>query len=246
MSIGTPDFQKSVVSAQKEVLSTTLTGGTANFGVPPNAESIIVFASGPSGVVNWTLTGLTTGTVYRGSKLADHFNSMQGVTIFDAAPAIDPTMQIQGGSNVAPTTFIVYTDAAAHIVADASKLTDVYQQQYVVPSLPSTAPGDVPPVQLAIASASFSANNTLLGFPGANWYYRIFAAAMNTVTSGLWGALNDQGGGNAILSCSGPGNAVLSLPATGHPMAVNSPLNYAIGAGAGAMQMTVYYTLNHV
>lgn len=246
MSIGTPDYTRGVVNAQK-LLEAASAATHVIVSPPPNTESVILISGAPSSAqdVVWCMgqSSSAYAPVYR--LPASNGTNFNGAWIFDVTNVIDTSYEIYY-SNGSSTRWWVYADAAARLVVDGSKLVNQYGQQYVIPSVPGLLQNDHPPIELEVTSNDFSANGILVAAPGNTQRVRVFALAMGTVTAGLWGYLQDTITGGALLLCAGPGNVALPVPLTGRAMGTNAALKYVIGGGSGTMLTTAYYTVENV
>ena len=117
-NVGTPDWQRGVISAQH--LLATVAGGTdtVTVGVPPNAETIIVLAQ-TALLGTFSAVGVTSGFNYpfgvSKNALAD---SDQANTFFvNVANCVDDQLVISF-SSISGTDWYVYADQAAHVTFD--------------------------------------------------------------------------------------------------------------------------------
>lgn len=242
IAIDTPDYQRGVVSAQKLLAAPSATSSVI-VSPPPNTESMILIAdqpSSPSDVV-WCVgqTSLAYAPVYR--LPASNGVNFNGAWIFDVSSVIDSSYRVYYG-NGSGTRWYVYADAAARLVVDGSKLTDLHGQQYVIPTVPSTLAGDHPPVELQSFGGNFNANGNILAAPGAGFRYRVFHASAVPLTGGTYFAeLGNSAGGTLFLFCSGIAGGQMSFYPSGLPCGTNAPIFIGFSA-AGEVSVSLAYT----
>lgn len=246
MSIGTPDYTRGVVSAQK--LLATVAAGTARVtvGVPPNAETLLVCcANGPSNGVLY-VQGVTTLYLYAGVLFPEQQHIDTTTTwAFDVSSSMDEQVYVVFAN--APTQeWFVYADAAVHVVGDASTLKNQNGAMYVIPSVPSGGAGDHPPNELSCTSNTFAAAGTLIPAPGAGQRIRLFAAQlMNYGTAGAW-RLYDSSDTVTYLTCAESRSAELAYPLTGVTLPTNNALYCTLVTGGGSCRAMATYTVETV
>jgi hypothetical protein len=241
IAIDTPDGQVGIVNPQSEIFSGIFSGGSGTFGVPPNAETLIILATAAYPINIMNLLGVTSGITYPGVKLVQGAITGQAVFIFDAAPSVDQTMRIGGGSPGNPLSIVVYADSGVHIVADTSKLANQQGLQYVVPSAPGPLLGDHPPNELSLAGQyNVAAGGVLVAAPGAGKRLRVFSANVVAHTAGAIAGLYDAVTASYLVFCgSGTSGTVSGYP-SGIPLSANSGIVF--GTSAGNASGSVTYT----
>ena len=245
--VDTPDYQRGVVNAQKQLYSGNVGPVSVNIGIPPNAESLMVLwqpsrttLSGPQ------VTGNTSGFPYPGVPITPRFfTGAKNVWVFDVSAATDTVVSLAAPIGVTATA-TVYSDAGVHIVADTSKYTGFNGVQYVTPAVPGTTAGDHPVDELQKAATIFNSttNAQILAPPGAGLRYRLFGISLFATPN--WVYVNDNTG-VAITGVSANNTTFWSCHPQGLPLATNSA--FAVGgAGAGGTTgiCTVQYTTETV
>lgn len=228
----TPDYQRGVVNAQKLLAAPSATPSVI-VSPPPNTESMILIAdqpSSPSDVV-WCLgqTSSAYAPVYR--LPASNGVNFNGAWIFDVSSVIDSSYEVYYG-NGSHTQWYVYADAAARLVVDGSKLTDLHGQQYVIPSLPSVLSGDHPPVELQWGTAGVSNGQNVQGGLLASQRYRVFTAQVANFSAAAECELLDSTG-DWFFQTSSINPAIFGAwPLTGIPLAAGSPIVARVTGGA--------------
>lgn len=240
----TPDYQRGVVNAQKLLAAPSATPSVI-VSPPPNTESMILIADQPSSPSDdvWCMgqTSAAYAPVYR--LPASNGVNFNGAWIFDVSSVIDSSYEVYYG-NGSHTQWYVYADAAARLVVDGSKLTDLHGQQYVIPTVPSTLANDHPPVELSYASATVGNGGVVLAAPGAGNRYRIFAAQIGNFTTSVDASLYDS---NGVIFCTAHSvnpSGWFTYPLTGIALPNNS--NVRLGAGGGTCTAVVVYTTEAV
>jgi hypothetical protein len=241
IAIDTPDYQRGVTSAQK--LLATVGAGVTNVtvGVPPNAETIIVTIPASLHPQQCSVQGVTTGIEYPGTLLLAAPATGGATTFFfDASQVMDEQLLITTTS-LPTASWFVYADSGVHVVADLAKLTNSIGQQYVIPTVPSTATGDHPPNELQTFAAGFGSSGAVLNPPGGGKQYRLFALQLQPLAAGVFGAYVYSTGGNLMFSGTN-GGAVVTYPLTGLPLGNNVGLSYTRIGAAGTEGGMVTYT----
>ena len=248
MSIGTPDFTRGVVSAQKLLATTSAGTSTATVGIPPNAETLVVAVPLPPIGPKAVCQGTTTGFDYPGLSVPSQYSTpSHAIFLFDISAAVDAeaTVTLQFSPS---RTWYVFSDQGVRITADASKLTSRLGQQHITPGAPSTLAGDHPPVELqSISFFGITATTTILAAPGAGQRYRIFSAWVVNVGSGdsclIEGTYN---AGNCFLAAPGSGSPH-HIPLTGLALDANTLVQVnALFGSAGNYMGSVLYTQESV
>lgn len=246
IAIDTPDYQRGVVSAQKLLGSFPGSQLFATVGIPPNAESLVIITAEPVGVVAPNVVGATTGSVYAGVSLPSPPGSVGTFTgVFDISSAADSSVTIEWNGSPG-SAWWAYADAAAHVVADLSKLVNRAGEQYVIAAAPSTAAGDHPPNELTYHSAVFSAAGVMLPALLAGQRYRVFAAQLMLEAGTLVGYLGDSLSGEVFLIGGAGSPGQLSYPLTGLPLPATASINFFVATGAGTVAGMVVYTIENV
>lgn len=178
IAVDTPDYQRGIVNPQLEVLNTQLFGGTANFFIPENAETLVAICSSIPPIETLKLTGVTTGNAYIGVPLAGYSGVNLRVFVFDAVPTLDTQLQVTGGSAGHAFNIQVYADAGVHLMVDGANARTSIGTQYVVPTVPSTLTLDHPPNELQYGSWQVSDGQALGPTPGTGQRLRIFSASV--------------------------------------------------------------------
>ena len=244
-NIGTPDYQRGVVSAQALLASVPANTGHVTVGIPPNAESLIVMIKGYHATDQLYCEGVTTGLQYPGSEVLTTGQTDPTQTfIFDVTDVVDNQVTLVCADT--PTVpWWVYSDAGVHVTVDMSKLSNYLGQQYVIPSVPGVQVGDHPPNEILFAQAGVSASASLIPAPGAGLRNRLFSMFMTASVAGVLGTLYDIVSGLNHLVVQGPGNVSITLPGQGFPMPNNSELELGV-VGSGTVYGGVYYTVETI
>lgn len=229
-AIGQPDYQRGVVSAQKELYSGAISSPGLNVGIPPATETLVVISNASPSLVIPTVAGISSGVVYPALLLTPStFTGGYWTFLYDVSAAVDPTVKLTG-SPIHGCNVVVYADAGVHLTADASKLTNQQGLAYIISSLPNPGTADHPPNELQSASVIFNypATTTLLAAPGAGKRYRLFCLSL--FASSNWAAFGDSGG-MSLTGVSSGGTTIW----TPHPQGVACNTNAAVGVtSAGA------------
>lgn len=242
--VGSPDWQRGFISAQK--LLATVPANTASEAVtmPPNAETIVVIAGAITPGNQCFCVGATTGKIYPGAiATGSAVAGGHSAVMFDATPVIDETVTITWIT--APiTTWYIAADAGIRIVSDIGKLTNTIGVQYVIPTTPGTGAGDHPPVELKYASAAGGSGTVVLAAAGAGNRYRIFSAQMSSWSAAAKGELDDSTSTRFFASSSVMDGFGLAYPLTGIALPTNSGVTMVLSAGTATAVVT--YTLETV
>jgi hypothetical protein len=240
-NIGTPDYQRGVVSAQ--ALLATVPANTATFtvGVPPNTETLAVIFPGVASVSAISCTGTTTGATYLGVYTQPQSAiPADGTYFFDVSSAIDASVTITV-TNPPASSWYVYSDSGVHIVADVSKLTNNLRQQYVIDSVPAIDGGDHPPNELSNVVFDSVANGTqILPGPGAARRYRVFYVTLQVNSTGQ--RMGMSGGGQGLVTANSVSDIVpvtVDFKPTGIPLPTNGAISVN-GTGGTANGHIVY------
>lgn len=242
-TIDTPDFQRGVVSAQALLASVAGGVGTVRVGVPPNAETVIVTMPNATGNNLATVTGVTSGDVYAGAKcVAPAFMAINNTWFFDVSAAVDTQVDVTI-TPAPPLAWFVYSDAAAHIIADVTKLTDSHGVQFMAAVAPGSSHQDHPPHELlAAASGAIASGTAILPAPGVGSRYRIFYATIAAETAGNGAALRDSISGAAFAAALS-GIAGLPTPVDYKPSGValsdNAAVNLTTDGGNGRYNIVI-------
>jgi hypothetical protein len=246
-AIDLPDYQKGVASAQQLLAKESLPTTSVIVGIPPNAETIVVvFECNPAAGQGLAVAfGVVSSINYPSTSTRPNSAGAQWVTFyFDVTNVIDEELAIQL-DNAIGSHWYVYADTGVHVVGNFAPLVDVNGSQLVVPVIPSSGPGNHPPTELSAVYESFSANGVLLGPPGANIRYRVFALEMSD-NSGLAGALTDSVSTQVMIVNLGLQAASIKLPDQGYAMSANAGINFVTLGGSGGISVVVYYTTEHI
>lgn len=157
---------------------------------------------------------------------------------------VDQTLKFAIGAPTAtdPTeaVFVGFTDGANLRVPITSKSA----VQYAIPSAPSTAAGDHPPVECGVvAGARLPSATVLLPAPGAGKRYRVFSIVLTPETTGNWAEVQDTLTPAAIMAVANQ-TGYMSYGPTGIAIATNAPL--AVLTSAGLASVTMCYTTETV
>jgi hypothetical protein len=241
-NIGTPDYQRGVVSAQALLATVPANTTTVTVGVPPNAETLIVTA--PVAPITPTLycVGVTTGLRYPGTPIPPAGAGYPGATyFFDASSALDSQVTFQ--FLIAPThEWFVYSDAGVHITADLSKLANLQGIPYYIPSAPSTAAGDHPPNELSnVVFDSVASGTQILAAPGAGLRYRVFYVTLQANSTGQ--RMGMSGGSQGLVTANSVSDIVpvtVDFKPTGIPLPTNSAIS--VNGTGGTTNGHIVYT----
>lgn len=246
IAIDTPDYQRGVVSAQTLLATVPGTTTAVTVGVPPNAETLVVSVPNLSTATVPSVFGLTSGQRYAGAAVAQTTGVLASPTwFFDVSSVTDDQVQVEFPA-LLDRTWYVYADAAAHVVADLSKLVNQAGQQYTIPSAPSTAGGDHPPNELQSFAGNFNAASILLPAPGTNRRYRLFNAAAVPLTAGSYFVeLGTSAGGASFLAVTGNAGASVPFYPSGLPCQTNGPITLGFSS-SGDVAVSLTYTVESV
>lgn len=242
----TPDYQRGIVSAQKQLAFLDQTSDVVTVGVPPNAETLVVATPTNSLLSTPVCSGLTTALNYPAVRVGGFLGALGAIHwMFDISSALDAQVQIKwAGANL--EQWWVYADSGVRLTVNPTQTSNQLGQQYVIPTVPSTATFDHPPNELQAVSASGSSGFTLLAAPGAGKRYRVFTAALScsgaAIDAAIWDASNDT----QLLHITGPGNPTITFPLTGVPLGTNASIGVPIFAAAGTLNAMVTYTTETV
>lgn len=243
-TVDTPDNQRGVVSPQVQLASPPGTQAAVTVTVPPSAETIIVAVKSPSVTPSLTCTGIQTGYEYVGATLRTTTGIQAHTTyFFDVSQAVDT--QVSVAFSAPPGAgWVVYSDAAVHVIVDAGKLLTSAGVQYMVGVPPSNVHGDHPPVELQqISNWGVASGATILGAPGSGQRFRIFYAQVSNESAGAIAGLADSVSG-LNFCMGGTGAAGLAGTADFKPSGLPLPNNAAITVGttAGNAHYNLTYT----
>ena len=271
----TPDYQRGVVSAQ-QLLATVAAGtAEVTVDVPPNAETLIVCVQEYPSSLFIRAVGVTTGVVYPTAycSTGDGIVTWQA-QFFDCSSPLDSKVQITCAT--APSQpWYVYSDAAVHVVIDPISAnaiggtgaanpggtvqvggtdgtdlrtlrTSEQGMVYTVPSAPDTAAGDHPPNELLTAHVQLTASGNAFAAPGAGLRYRIFAAAMSALASGLTGWIYDLTATRLFLTMGISGWAAQTYGPTGIALSADSAITFGLNSGTGTTDIIIVYTVETV
>ena len=240
----TPDNQRGLFNPQALLAEVSTGAANITVGVPTNAETIWVSATGFPSTPTAKCQGVQTGIEYVGVRVPSQGNiTANPFWVFDVSSAVDQDVTITFSVAPAPSWY-VYADAAPRIVTDLTKYVNQQGLQYVIPSAPNTNPGDHPPNELQLGSGNMTASGVLLGAPGANLRYRIFALQMMGNNNGSLGSINNGNGGPGLCTVLGPVSATVTLPLTGYALSTNTPL--WANVPAFGFYWSAYYTTENV
>jgi hypothetical protein len=198
---------------------------------------------------------------------------------YDVSDAADAQVNVELQNPYYPGGVVVYADSGVHVVVDpnigAAIVFAGYQSPaiglqvegtdgkdariirvdelgrlYAIPSVPDTAAGDHPPVEIQVAAfSSVTAAQTLLAAPGAGLRYRIFGAVItdSSTTAGN-GAISAVFGGvttRLVTGAASQDSASMTAPATGLVTDTNTLIAIAASATC-TLNGAVFYTLETV
>ena len=132
--VGSPDWQRGVVTSQKLLSTQAATSLTATVFLPPNAETLVIVTSGPiGGAQTLTITGVTSAQVYPW-QIQFIFSGGQAYAYYyaDVSSSVDSSVTITF-AQAAAFSWYVYSDQAAHVSFDPN-LGLVVQEQNIGPS----------------------------------------------------------------------------------------------------------------
>lgn len=273
-TVDTPDGVAGVVNAQALVATVPAGTATVTIGVPLNAETFAVYSStGGVGQVfcrGTTSNMMYPGVAVAGSASIQALPTYY----FDVAGAVDGEVLIGWtGSAPALESWYVYCDSGIHVVADPnvsalisnagevdtgggiqalgtdstkSRIlrTDQRGVLYTIPTVPDTATGDHPPVELSFTNAFAAANGAvMIAAPGAGRRIRVFSASVGSTTAGDIVFIYDAGTNVGLLYGSGSPTAI-TFPGQGVPITTNAALS--VGSTAGTIYATAVYTIEAV
>lgn len=117
-NVGTPDWQRGIATPQK--LLAAVAGGTGSVivAVPPNAESLVVFAVGAPGLGTLSAYGEPSNIFYPiQESFSVHGGNSSGQYFINVSGQVDT--EVLFGWSIAPgSTWYVYSDQAPHISFD--------------------------------------------------------------------------------------------------------------------------------
>jgi hypothetical protein len=246
MSVGTPDWQNAVVSAQQLVETVPAATQIVTVGIPPNAESLIVMANQTTEPCTCEVVGMTTGAVYTGARTSAPYSAPAAKTyLFDVSSAADQNVRVQI-SPAANAPWTIYADAGTHVVADTSKLVNTRGQQYVIPTVPAVVAGDHPPNEVLEAQAFAAATGTVLvAQPGATSRLRIYSATIAYDNASGFASLAAIGSGGDIAYAIHGTTSTMVFPGQGFAYPANSGV-FIFSSAGGTAFATICYTIETV
>lgn len=242
MSVGTPDYTRGIVSAQKQLAFLNHTSDTATVGVPPNAEALVIATPTNSLLSTPVCLGLTTALNYPAVRVGGFLGSL-GAThwMFDVSSALDSQVQITWpGAHL--EQWWVYSDAAARLVVNPTQSSSQTGVQYVIPTVPSTVASDHPPNELLYAANwAIASGGVLVPAPGVGQRLRVFYASVANESAGAIVGLSDSVSG-ASLVLAGIGAAGIPQTAdfkpSGVPLSNNAAIVVATTSGNATANVT--------
>ena len=205
-TMGTPDWQRGVVAAQRLVGSFAAGTIDETVGVPMNAETLIVSMSYADRALTIFAIGATSGNSYPVVSVPRSVSgSLDDVRLILVAPALDEQIQIVL-SGAASHAWYVVSDSAARGVVDLGLIgstytpgagsietgllalgsdgtnpralaTDTSGRLFTVPTAPESGAGNHPAQELLVyTAAGIGGGADILGPPGAGKRYRLFGA----------------------------------------------------------------------
>ena len=246
--IDTPDWQVGVVSAQALLAFVNKTADFVTVGLPPNCETLVVMSPTNSLLSPAYCYGTTTSVSYPGKRWTTNNGGMASTSyFFDVSNASDNEVTIVWPGS-ATSQWWVYSDAAAHLVADPTNTSSISNVQYVIPVAPSAGASDHPPVELEYyAGWGLASGTTLLAAPGASKRYRIFNAEVHVLSAGAVALIGDAvAGTNFVTSPVGAAGAVgrNSFLPSGIPLSANAAVTG--GTTSGDFNANLAYTVETV
>lgn len=238
----TPDYQRGLFNPQALLAIVPANTGTITVGIPTNAETLIVVAASIADGGTVYAEGVSTLYKYQGYRAWPSRRVTSAPTwFFDVSSAMDEQVTITWVDAPGQIWF-VYADAAAHIIADTSSVTDSYGQKFVVPSTPGGGSTDHPANELIFASAFLAASTNLVGAAGVGQRYRVFAAQLAPNAASVAGYLTDASTGRAFLYGSNQAGQVMNYLPSGIALATNGAIGFIQDGGSGNMYASVVYT----
>lgn len=248
MSIDTPDFQRGVASAQILLAKESSPSTTVIVGIPPNAETIVVvFECNPSVAPGSAIAfGVVSSINYPGVSTRPIGNGVQWVTYyFDVTNVIDEELELQV-NNMTGAHWYVYADTGVHVVGNYAPLVDTLGNQWIIPTIPGSGPGNHPPTELKNIGGDLGGNGTLLAAPGAGVRYRLFALNAGAYVAGSQAQFVDSISGGRLVSCSQYAPGVMNIPPQGYPLSANAALNVTVQGAGASLFYSAYYTIENI
>lgn len=220
-NIGTPDWQRGVVNAQKLLAVGSVGEQELEITLPANAKTLIIVAPIIGQSPGAKVTGMTTGAIYpvstllaggAGDEWQFHYATISG--------ALDA--KVKARLSETPTAkWYIYTDTAQHVelnpvlegVAGEAEnpppakalliagkdpnylwplRVNAQGIPYAIPSAPNTASGDHPPNELQVKSgAKVASPTTILAAPGEGMRYRLFWVALSAELAADYAYMQD-------------------------------------------------------
>jgi len=116
-NIGTPDYQRGVVSPQILLATEPATTLTANIGVPPNVETLLIFAQEEAGWSFGHVKGTTTNKYYPFYQyVVNAPASSNPIIIASVEPAADGTYELQWITTGTKNWYVVGDSAVRQVV----------------------------------------------------------------------------------------------------------------------------------
>lgn len=188
-NFGTPDWQRGVIQGQTLLATVASPNQSVQVNIPASCKTLVIAGRGLTGVNNVTVAGVTTD-IYYPCVRAPGTEAVGGTTTWLASVsrALDTSVTVTLSANPLYTWY-VYADGHPFITVDGNKLTNDIGQQYVIPSAPSNAAGDHPPVELQASTFAISAGGTILAAPPAGQRHRVFGVEMASWIGSAGGAI---------------------------------------------------------
>lgn len=238
----TPDYQRGVFNPQALLAEVPAGVASITVGIPANAETILITASGTPARPSVIVEGVGTLYKYAGVSLAsNNWITSAPTWAFDVSSTVD--QQVTVTLSLTPTEpWYIYADAAPRVTFDATVWTSQQGMQYIIPCAPNFLGSDHPPNELQVASGIFGATGLVINYAAVGQRYRLFATQIGSQGQAYTGYLTDTVSGE-ILAIGGQGNGgALALPVTGYPMSAHAGLQFNSWGGTGNMAVVVYYT----
>lgn len=224
-TIDTPDYQRGVVSAQTLLADVGPGVDEATVGVPPNAETIVLFGLQQSGGSVPSVRGVQTHMFYPLMGAGFLQSGERQVTAYvDAARVVDSEVTVFFPP-VAGTKWYLYADAGVHIVSS--------------PQLTGAADALVETERL-FSSRTFTASGLLLE-PLTDFYFKLFTVQIVRVTGNDGGSIVIGGTTEALALVGIDSTCTMSFPPAGYDLKVNTGLEVIVKGSSGEIFASVGY-----
>lgn len=275
-NIGTPDWQRGIISPQKLLATVPAASKVQTVSLPPNVETLVVVVPEGPKTTEVFVTGVKTGFLYASQVVSyERFGGLSTAYYVEVSQAVDEEVEVELAEASAHDWYI-YADAAVHIVHDPSSnavigskggkapgeatqvagtdgtdlravRTDPKGTLFTVPVAPSAEGGaGAPEPELQRASGLVEANGIVLAGPGAEQRYRLFYAVLLPFSSAINGYLYESASGELLAPVVNLAAVPVSFAPSGLPLKEDNGIGYTIRAGSGLVAYVIVYTTEKV